>query len=496
MKDLLIELDSRMKMPLYEQICRFIKEEIRTGKIAPGEKLPSSRALAAQLSVSRSTVDLAYGQLTSEGYLDSVPWKVYFAGNVRELYQLGDLKRIQTQERQEQRPAFLWDFALNGIDEESFPVNIWRKISREVLLEENSGLFQLGEPQGEQSLREVIADYLHHARGVQCRPEQIVMGAGNDYLLMLLTRVMGIGTRIAMETYTYRQAYRTFCALGVPVAAIPMDEGGMCVEALDKSGANLAYVMPSHQFPVGTVMPVKRRLALLDWANGQEGRYIIEDDYDSEFRYGGRPVPALQGYDRRGRVIYMGTLSKSVAPAIRISYLVLPEPLLEVYRQKASFLASTVSRIDQMVLDEFFRDGYYERHLSRMRAAYKRKRDVLISCLRASFGEGCRISGEEAGIHLLAAFSLGQEEGELRRRAQAGGIRLYALSEYRIAPPEETQGKTPEAARGKTPEEAQGGTPEETQGGTPEAVLLLGYAHMEEAEIGEAVRELGRLLLG
>ena len=166
MKDLLIELDSRMKMPLYEQICRFIKEEIRTGKIAPGEKLPSSRALAAQLSVSRSTVDLAYGQLTSEGYLDSVPWKGYFAGNVRELYQLGDLKRIQTQERQEQRPAFLWDFALNGIDEESFPVNIWRKISREVLLEENSGLFQLGEPQGEQSLREVIADYLHHARGV------------------------------------------------------------------------------------------------------------------------------------------------------------------------------------------------------------------------------------------------------------------------------------------------------------------------------------------
>lgn len=144
MKDLLIELDSRMKMPLYEQICRFIKEEIRTGKIAPGEKLPSSRALAAQLSVSRSTVDLAYGQLTSEGYLDSVPWKGYFAGNVRELYQLGDLKRIQTQERQEQRPAFLWDFALNGIDEESFPVNIWRKISREVLLEENSGLFQLG----------------------------------------------------------------------------------------------------------------------------------------------------------------------------------------------------------------------------------------------------------------------------------------------------------------------------------------------------------------
>ena len=516
MNELMIHLDTGGESPLYEQIYTHIRRQIECAQIEPGEKLPSSRALSAYLQVSRSTVDMAYGQLAAEGYVEARPCRGYFvcglglcqreehsapsggskaAGGGRKPGQAADGGCLPG--GQEGAPGkYRYDFTPNGIDLARFPMSTWRRLMRGTLNQDKARLLKLGDAQGDWGLRETLSEYLSRARGISCSPERIVLGAGNDYLLMLLTRVMGIGTRIAMETYTYRQAYRTFCALGVPVEAIPMDEGGMCVEALDKSGANLAYVMPSHQFPVGTVMPVKRRLALLDWANGQEGRYIIEDDYDSEFRYGGRPVPALQGYDRQGRVIYMGTLSKSVAPAIRISYLVLPEPLLEVYRQKASFLASTVSRIDQMVLDEFFRDGYYERHLSRMRAAYKRKRDVLISCLRASFGEGCRISGEEAGIHLLAAFSLGQEAGELRRRAQEGGIRLYALSEYRIAPPEAAQGKMPEETQGKTPEAAQGKALEAAQGKTPEAILLLGYAHMEEAEIGEAVRELGRLLLG
>lgn len=461
MKELLIHLDSRLKMPLYEQISRFIKGEIQSGKISAGERLPSARALAAQLAVSRSTVDLAYGQLLSEGYLDSVPCRGYFAGNVKELYRLGDLKKIQKQERQEERPAFQYDFALNGIDEESFPMNLWRKISREVLLEENSGLFQLGEPEGEQSLREVIADYLHHARGVQCRPEQIVMGAGNDYLLMLLSVLLGQKTVIAMENPTYRSAFCCFRNLGHAIKAVAADESGMDVEKLDESGANAAYVMPSHQFPMGMVMPISRRLELLRWAGQGPGRYLIEDDYDSEFRYRGKPIPALQGYDTQGCVIYLGTFSKAIAPGIRVSYMVLPESLLSVYRQKGAAFSATISRIDQRMLEIFLREGHFERHLNRMRSVYRAKHDLLIRCLR-EMSDILELYGENAGLHVRVRFKNGMTEEEALCRAAGEKIRVYGLGEYVI----------------------------EQDASVDRHTVLLGYGPLKSEEIQAACRKL------
>ena len=461
MKELLIHLDSRLKMPLYEQISRFIKGEIQSGKISAGERLPSARALAAQLAVSRSTVDLAYGQLLSEGYLDSVPCRGYFAGNVKELYRLGDLKKIRKQERQEERPAFQYDFALNGIDEESFPMNLWRKISREVLLEENSGLFQLGEPEGEQSLREVIADYLHHARGVQCRPEQIVMGAGNDYLLMLLSVLLGQKTVIAMENPTYRSAFCCFRNLGHAIKAVAADESGMDVEKLDESGANAAYVMPSHQFPMGMVMPISRRLELLRWAGQGPGRYLIEDDYDSEFRYRGKPIPALQGYDTQGCVIYLGTFSKAIAPGIRVSYMVLPESLLSVYRQKGAAFSATISRIDQRMLEIFLREGHFERHLNRMRSVYRAKHDLLIRCLR-EMSDILELYGENAGLHVRVRFKNGMTEEEALCRAAGEKIRVYGLGEYVI----------------------------EQDASVDRHTVLLGYGPLKSEEIQAACRKL------
>ena len=461
MKELLIHLDSRLKMPLYEQISRFIKGEIQSGKISAGERLPSARALAAQLAVSRSTVDLAYGQLLSEGYLDSVPCRGYFAGNVKELYRLGDLKKIQKQERQEERPAFQYDFALNGIDEESFPMNLWRKISREVLLEENSGLFQLGDPEGEQSLREVIADYLHHARGVQCRPEQIVMGAGNDYLLMLLSVLLGQKTVIAMENPTYRSAFCCFRNLGHAIKAVAADESGMDVEKLDESGANAAYVMPSHQFPMGMVMPISRRLELLRWAGQGPGRYLIEDDYDSEFRYRGKPIPALQGYDTQGCVIYLGTFSKAIAPGIRVSYMVLPESLLSVYRQKGAAFSATISRIDQRMLEIFLREGHFERHLNRMRSVYRAKHDLLIRCLR-EMSDILELYGENAGLHVRVRFKNGMTEEEALCRAAGEKIRVYGLGEYVI----------------------------EQDASVDRHTVLLGYGPLKSEEIQAACRKL------
>lgn len=464
MKELLIDLDARLKMPLYEQIYRFIKQEIRAGKIAPGEKMPSARALAEQLSVSRSTVDLAYGQLTSEGYLDSIPCRGYFAGDVKELYRLDELETAQRQESREARPGFSYDFALNGIDEESFPINIWRKISREVLLKENSGLFQLGAPEGEWSLREVISDYLHHARGVQCRPEQIVMGAGNDYLTMLLSVLLGRQKTIAMENPTYRSAWNCFQNLGHPIAAVPMDAAGLDVEKLRESRADAAYVMPSHQFPMGMVMPVSRRLELLRWASEKEGRFLIEDDYDSEFRYRGKPIPALQGYDTYGCVIYLGTLSKAIAPSIRVSYMVLPERLLPVYRKKGAGFSATISRIDQSMLEIFLREGHFERHLNRMRAVYRAKHDLLIRSLRELSGI-LEISGENAGVHVLVRFRNGMTEEEAIQRAASAGIRVYGLSEYVIGGKECVDGHT----------------------------ILMGYGPMQAQDIEKACRLLKKV---
>jgi GntR family transcriptional regulator/MocR family aminotransferase len=454
MKELLIPLDSHLKKPLYEQICTFIKEEIRNGRIPACEKLPSSRALARQLSVSRSTVDLAYAQLSSEGYLESIPCKGFYAGDFSEMYHLEPLPESIGTDRGTARPEYAVDFDVTGIARGGFPLNIWRKLSRNVLAGGGEELFQPGDPRGEPGLREAIAGYLHHARGVNCGPEQIVIGAGNDYLLMLLSVLLGRERPIAMENPTYKTAYDCFRSLGHPVRAVRLDENGMDPEALEASRAGVAYVMPSHQFPMGMVMPLRRRIQLLSWAAEAEDRYLIEDDYDSEFRYRGKPVPALQGYDQRGRVIYLGTFSKSLAPSIRISYMVLPEKLLPEYEKKGKCFSATVSRTDQKILERFIREGYFERHLNRMRAVYRNRHDQLIRQLR-QMQEFCTVEGENAGLHVLLWLQGGLREKEAVRKAREEGIRIRGLSEYDIS--------------GLTPERSQ--------------AVLLGYGTLEEEEI-------------
>ena len=248
---------------------------------------------------------------------------------------------------------------------------------------------------------------------------------------MLLSAILGTSRRIAMETPTYKHAYRIFGQLGFDLCTVPMDASGMQVSVLESSGAEIAYVMPSHQYPLGIVMPIKRRLELLSWAARKEGRYIIEDDYDSEFRYKGKPIPALRGTDQRDKVIYLGTFSKSIAPAIRISYLVLPEGLLQNCENALQKFSSTVSRIDQMTLDQFLKEGYFERHLNRMRSIYGRKHELLLGELKR-MNSFCRVTGEHAGVHLLVEFTNGMTEREGIERAKDQGVKVYPLSEYEI----------------------------------------------------------------
>lgn len=451
-------METGSKRPLYEQIYNHIKTEILNGGLPFQERLPSTRKLAQYLQVSRSTVDMAYEQLLSEGYIEALPYRGYYVSELDGIYRgaLGENRSVES--KPQVREHYAYDFSPNGVDLESFPHNAWRKLSKGILMDDNKELFMLGAPSGEEQLKSTIAVHLHQSRGVNCEPEQVVIGAGTDYLLMLLQAIFGEKLSIAMENPTYKKAYQVLENLGNEMCVIDMDRSGMDVKKLTASGARIAYVMPSHQYPLGTVMPIKRRLQLLGWADGAEDRFIIEDDYDSEFRYKGKPIPALQGYDSHGKVIYLGTFSKSIAPAIRVSYLVLPKTLLSRYEKRGTAFSSTVSRVDQRIVAGFLEEGYYERHLNKMRAIYKSRHDVLLEGLKEI--PHIEITGENAGVHLLVRFTDGRTETEAICQAKSAGIRVYGLSGYYVRGKEETH------------------------------TVILGYANLKEDAIQEAVERL------
>lgn len=481
MKELGITLTSGDGDHLYEQIYRYIRDEIRAGHLRTGEKLPSTRALAAYLSISRSTAETAYDQLLSEGYLVSRRNSGFYVAAMEYLEGTGAGVPCQPRpgcrdgedavcQRQAEEDRDCIDFSPRRIDMSQFPYATWKRITRDNLVDANSEMFALGEPEGDRSFRETIAHYLYTSRGVLCDPDNLVIGAGNDYLLMLLCRLLrqeqdidgghtsghrdfpgdamtaerheaypGGQPVIGMEYVTYLRAARLFQTFGWTVAPIRMDAEGMRTDSLREQYCSLAYVMPSHQYPSGITMPIARRLQLLAWASEQEGRFLIEDDYDSEFRYRGKPVPSLKSSDRDGRVIYIGTFSKSIAPAIRVSYMLLPDALMRRYRSSLYFLSSTVSRLDQRLLDRFIREGYFERYQNKMRTCYRGKRDVLLGAL-GPLADRFEVSGEGAGLHLLLTekcdplplpVSRAREE-ELARSASRAGVRVYPMGENLI----------------------------------------------------------------
>lgn len=469
MKEFAVSLDPGNRKPLYEQIYDAVRDAILSGHISCGEKLPSTRSEAEFLSCSRSTVELAYGQLFSEGYIESQPCRGYYVCDVRELYHLTDVMQetsVPVPGNGNGRIEYKVDFSPNGIELGGFPFSAMGKIMRNLMLDEGENMLKIGDFFGERGLRQAICDYLYRSRSVNCTPEQIVVGAGNEYLQILLSQVLGPCHRVAMESPTYLRAFDTFRNIGYPVEEIAMDREGMRVDCLAETEADIAYVMPSHQFPMGTVMPMKRRLELLNWAVQMEGRYIIEDDYDSEFRYRGKPVPALQGMDRAGRVIYLGTFSRSIAPATRVSYLVLPAHLITPFREKCGFYSCTVSNIMQQSVFHFMKEGYFEKNLNRMRGIYKAKHDYILGELRKCSWVK-KIWGENSGLHLLAAVDTERKEKELIRACGEKGIRLYGLSEYFLSG--ESVFRDP--------------------------VFLFGYGGLSQEQIAGGLEEIGRIVI-
>lgn len=464
MNEIMISLSHDKKTPLYQQIYEHIKKEVIDGRISCGEKIPSTRFLAEYLQVSRSTVELAYEQLVSEGYIEAKPYRGYFICDVSELYDLEIITEEELEIKKVQKPKRKIDFSPNEIDLEHFPFGTWRKVSKNILSGDNSELFRAGEGAGEILFREAICNYLYQSRGVLCTTDRIIIGAGNEYLLMLLAQILGAEKSVAMETPTYMQAYDTFQNLGYQVVGVSMDKQGMDITKLSKEKADIAYVMPSHQFPMGIVMPLKRRAELLNWAAKENG-YIIEDDHDSEFRYKGKPIPSLQGADKHDRVIYLGTFSKSIAPALRVSYMVLPKHLMENYHEKCAFYASTVPRIQQMTIAAFMQEGYFERHLNKMRSIYRKKHDFLMDELKKKSWVR-KIYGDNAGMHVLVEVDSKFTDVELEKLASGIGIQIYPLSEYVIH--QDSLGKFP--------------------------IILLGYGGLREDEIKTGLDALDQVV--
>lgn len=423
---LTFSLDNKSDEPMYHQIYSYVKEEILSGRLSCGEKLPSARELAGYLSVSRNPVDTAYEQLVAEGYVYALPKRGYFVNRITHTQQIHPAEHREEGEEKGQE-NYRYDFDPDAVDVESFPYSVWQSIGRKAL--KDHSLFLAGDYRGDWELRRAVADYLYGSRGVLCQAANVVIGAGIGYLLQLLSVLFRHKKRIAFEEPGYVRAKKILASHGFEVCHIDVEGGGIGIEGLEASGAELCYVTPSHQFPLGTVMSIAKRQQLLQWAKEEEDRYIIEDDHDSEYRYKGRPIPALQSIDSEGKVIYIGTFSKAIAPALRMGYMVLPDQLLERFQECCGDYNCPVSRLDQAMMAEFIHGGYFEKHLNRMRKRYKEKHDTVLAVFR-SYQDRIEVTGDYAGLYVIARSLRQREEEKVMQVAQKQGIRLRPLSFY------------------------------------------------------------------
>lgn len=421
-----INLDTNSTVPLYIQIYEFFKEEIQKGKLKANTKLTSKRKLSAALGISQNTVEAAYAQLIAEGYITAVEKRGYFVSELSDIINIPE-KKTEVKEKVNNKKKYKYELLSSRIDLESFPYNLWRKINREILNETNMNILQIGHSQGDYNLREVISEYLRYSRGVKAEADRIIIGAGTEYLIQLLLNLIGKDKIYGMEEPGYYKIRRILKNNNIDVKGIRVDKQGICIEELYKSNCDIIHITPSHQFPTGVIMPVKRRMELLNWVRENKNRYIIEDDYDSEFRFEGRPIPSLQSLDHDEKVIYLGTFSKAFAPSIRVAYIVLPKSLLKIYKENFNFYACTVSRITQQALFKFISEGYFERHLNKMRNIYKKKREVLVLQIKNNL-KNTEIIGTNAGLHILLKVDNGMTEEELIKKAQENKIRILGLS--------------------------------------------------------------------
>lgn len=423
-------LNNNDPTPLYRQLYSQIREQVLSGRLSADSKLPSVRDLAAELSTSRNTVEAAYQELYAEGYIYSRHRSGYFV-SVLDQETAPSAPRRKSGKPLVRTPAasYLYDFHPARLDPESFPTAIWRRCFLEALRESAGDLAQYGDPQGDWSLRANLREYLERSRGVACQEDQIVVCAGLQHSLELVAHLLKDRHRqVAVENPGYHLPRAVFGNNGFQVVPVDVKPTGLDVEQLKLGGSSIAYLTPSHQLPMGYVMPVANRLKLIEWAESG-GNFIIEDDYDSELRYHGKPIPSLQGLRPEGNIVYLGTFSKVLSPALRLGYLVLPHALLSAYHRKYRDYFSSVPLLEQRTMARFMEQGHWARHVRRMRILNQKKHDTLLRAIERHFGGRAHAIGAGAGLHVVLELTAGNPgEAEIIRRAEGKGIHLFPFS--------------------------------------------------------------------
>jgi GntR family transcriptional regulator/MocR family aminotransferase len=488
---MLLRLDG--KGAAYRQIYRALRGQILSRRLSPGARVPSTRALSWELGVSRIIVILAYQQLLSEGYLETRSGAGTFVASElpeslsmvsprdvapehrpaitprlsRYASRIGDdavISRLLLPRRRFQVP---YDFRYGRPSFADFPQSTWSRLVAHRLRTVSASDLDYSPPEGEAALREVLAGYLLRTRAVTCHPEQILIVNGTHQAFDLAIRVLlDPGDRVALEEPHYRAAYAALHAAGSRIETVAVDGSGMRVDELvcRRGGFQLVVVTPSHQFPTGALMPLSRRLELLDWAD-RTGALIFEDDYDSEYRYRGRPVEALQALDQRGRVLYAGTFSKSIFPALRLGYLIVPKQLIGIFRSVKAVLDAGCPTWSQLALADFIRDGHFERHLRRSRASNAARRQALLDAIEQHIGKRGQVVSSGAGLHILLWLPSVpfKQTAELCGKAAKVGVGVYSVGPCFCTAPKSVG-------------------------------LLLGYASLTERQITEGIRRLASII--
>lgn len=414
-------------LPKYKQIYDEIKLLIEQGDIKANEQLPSIRQLADSLDVSRNTTLMAYEQLIAEGYIRGESRKGYFVNALEPLLHEEVSDALNAHQKTEIAPSVRIDFRADAIDQQHFPLKAWRRIANQVLTAKD--VYRYGDPFGELCLRKQIAAYILQSRGVKADPNAIIIGSSTQQMLVYLGHILKDEfERIIVEDPGFDGARKAFQFHRFHFETLPVYETGADLSKLEHMKSRLIYVTPSHQSPLGVSMSIQQRHKLIHWANQVRG-YIIEDDYDSEFRYTQKPFPALASIDAT-RVIYLGNFSKSFLPGIRLSYMVLPQPLSDRYKERFGLFESTTSLLSQLTMAKFMEDGEWHRHQKRMRLVYKRKMQLLVSALRDAFGPHLSIIGEQSGLYVLVKVHLNHSEEWLIERAFSHGVKVYPTSRY------------------------------------------------------------------
>ncbi len=415
---------------LYQYLYKQIRNDITSQTLAVGTKLPSKRAFARHLNVSTITIENAYNQLMVEGYIYSKAKSGYYvadikSGLVERPKSLPSKHEIVGSEKCE------IDFTSNQVAPDNYPFNTWTKLLREVISECKQELMTNSPSGGVWVLREAIARHLHDFRGINVKPEQIIIGAGTEYLYGILIQLLGHELVYALENPGYRKIGQVYKSNRVDCRYVGLDSQGIVIDEIEKVKANVVHISPGHHFPTGIITPVSRRYELLGWAAKKDNRYIIEDDFDSEFRLLGTPIPPLLGIDQSDKVIYMNTFSKSLASTIRISYMILPMTLLARFEQKLGFYSCTVSTFEQYTLARFIDSGHFEMHINRMRTYYRNLRNELIEQIEnSSLARRVSIMEEDAGLHFLMKINTDLADNVIIERVRKKGLRISCLSQY------------------------------------------------------------------